>query len=84
MDAIDEPFMSNPRPRTERIRRFIVEHVSDHPKDIARVAASEFGVSRQAVNLHLRSLVDQGLLLFDGSTRSRRYTLRPLVAWSKA
>ena len=76
--------MGASRHKTEAIRRFIVEQVSNHPKDIAKAVADEFRISRQAVNLHIRRLVDEGLVLSQGSTRSRRYALRPLVDWSKA
>jgi len=65
----DTPF------RGEAIRRFIVEQVSDHPSDIARVAAEAFGVTRQAVNRHLQRLEADGLLEHSGNTRARTYRL---------
>lgn len=69
--------------RTRRIRRFLLETIPEHPKDVARLAAEEFGVTRQAVNRHLRELVDEGIILAKGRTRSREYSLaRREGSWS--
>jgi hypothetical protein len=67
------------RKRGEDIRRFILENVKDHPADIAMLTAENFGISRQAVNKHLQQLVSQNDLVAEGTTRNRRYSLRPLV-----
>src|SRR5258708_25047876 len=64
------------RPSTEEIRRFIVANVKNHPSDIARVCSAKFGVSRQAVHRHLRTMEANGLIEASGNTRSRRYVLR--------
>ena len=61
------------RERTKLIRDFILEHVDDHPNDIARITGDKFGISRQSVNRHLRVLVDEGMLISSGTTRSREY-----------
>ena len=66
------------RPRTSSIRGFILENVSAHPGDIARVTASEFGVTRTAINRHVRKLVADGILEAEGATRARQYRLRKL------
>jgi len=71
------------RARGEAVRRFIIDNVEKHPKDISRLTASKFGISRQAVNLHLRRLVDEGALRPDGATSNRSYKLAPLVTWEK-
>jgi len=71
------------RARGEEVRRFIVDNVGVHPKDIGRVTATRFGISRQAVNLHLRRLVDEGVLAAEGTTSSRSYRLVPVESWSK-
>ena len=63
------------RERANEIREFILNHVSEHPRDIATVAADKFGVTRQSVSRHLRRLVDEGLLEASGNTRSREYAL---------
>jgi len=53
--------------------------VGEHPRDVARVTAERFGISRQAVAQHTRTLVADGLLLASGRTRDRYYELVPLV-----
>lgn len=69
--------------RGEDICRFLLEHVGDHPKDIAKVAASHFAITRQAVNKHLQRLVAEGSLQWEGNTRNRVYKLAPLADWAK-
>ena len=61
--------------RGEDIRRFIVNSVQNHPRDISRVTGKQFGISRQAVNKHLRRLVDEGVLQRTGRTRNQSYAL---------
>jgi anti-sigma regulatory factor (Ser/Thr protein kinase) len=61
------------RARGEDIRSFILRNIG---KDaITAKAAEHFGITRQAVNLHLQNLVDEGALLASGNTRSRVYAL---------
>lgn len=43
--------------------------------DLAARTAKKFGITRQAVNVHLRRLVDEGALLKSGRTRGRVYKL---------
>ena len=73
--------MSRIRPRGEDIRRYILENVEKHPGNIGSVAAKKFGVTRQAINLHLQRLVAEKALSETGKTRSRTYKLCPLVEW---
>ena len=67
--------MAVSRERGRVIRDFILTHVQTHPENIAQVCADHFGVSRQAVNKHLRRLLADGLLTAQGATRNRRYSL---------
>ena len=67
----------------ESVRRFILDHVAAHPADIARRVAVHFHITRQAVNKHLRRLVDDGALLESGQTRSREYHLARRSEWQK-
>lgn len=76
--------MVNVRGRGELVRRFIVQHVEVHPRDIAKLASDTFGISRQAVNRHLQLLVEEGCLTSDGKTRSRSYALTPLESWHRS
>lgn len=68
--------------RGEKIRHYILRHVDDHPEDVVRLVMEKFGISRQAVNKHMRNLIDQGALIGRGSTRGRTYHLAPLEKWS--
>ena len=71
--------MNKTQKKTEEIYQFILENVEDHPNDITSVVSAEFGISRQAVNRHIRKLVDDGLLITHGTTRDKRYEIKPLV-----
>lgn len=71
------------RKRGEQIRQFILDNAEHHPRDIANLTAKNFGISRQAVNKHIRRLVEQGSLLLRGATKDRHYILHPVVQWSR-
>ena len=71
------------RQRGEQIRQFILANIKAHPKDIATVAAQEFGITRQAINKHIQRLVKQQSIVAKGSTKSRIYQLRSLLEWMK-
>lgn len=73
--------MKRIRHQGERVRRFILEHVQDHPRDIARVTANRFDISRQAVNKHLAHLVRAGALTQTGATTNTTYALAPTLEW---
>ena len=57
------------------IRDFILNNVSRNPSDIASIAASEFSISRQAVNKHLKKLCTEDALSSEGNSRSKKYQL---------
>lgn len=75
--------MTSIRTRGEKIRRFIIATVEQHPDDIAAVTARKFGISRQAVNKHLQRLVAEKALVQRGQTRSRAYFLHPIDEWTR-
>jgi len=75
--------MSRIRVRGEGIRRFILEHVEAHPREVAALAAQKFDISRQAINKHLQRLAKEGALTETGKTRNRVYALRPLTDWQE-
>ena len=75
--------MPNLRARGEAVRTFILENVGQNPSSIARLTSKRFEISRQAVNKHLKRLVDEEALRVAGNTRNRTYKLRPLLEWSK-
>ena len=65
--------------RAKAIRDYILRQVEEYPSEITSVAAREFGVSRQSVSRHLRTLVKQGFLIGTGKTRNREFRLKPIV-----
>lgn len=71
--------MAGVRNRGENIRKFIVQNVENHKNDIASLTANEFNISRQAVNVHIKRLVQQKSIIAEGTTRNRSYSLHPLA-----
>ena len=71
--------MNKPQKKTEEIRQFILENVEDHPSDVTSIAAVKFGISRQASHRHVQKLVQDGLLFASGTTRDRKYEVKPLA-----
>lgn len=70
------------RPFTHpNLDRFLLQAIdSGDPADVAGLAVQTFGLTRQAVNRHLRALVSAGVVKASGSTRSRRYELVEIEA----
>ena len=58
------------------IQQFILSHVENQPDDIARATAEAFGITRQAVHRHLKSLVKDDQIEATGQTRRKRYALK--------
>jgi anti-sigma regulatory factor (Ser/Thr protein kinase)/biotin operon repressor len=75
--------MSGVRARGEDVRRYIVDNVENFPHEISRKTAEKFGITRQAVNKHLRRLTKEKCLLEEGETRNRVYKLAALASWEK-
>ena len=67
------------REYSKQIEEYILENVESHPRDIARVTAVHFGVSRQCSAGHLRRLIEQGLVTATGKTKARAYKLKPII-----
>ncbi len=64
------------RPLTHpEIQQRLLHLISAKSSDVAGDAAREFGLSRQAVNKHLRDLVRAGTVVAKGTTRARKYEL---------
>ena len=62
--------------KSEIIRKFIVDHVGGHPRDVARLTAETFSISRQAVNRHIKTLIEDGAINAEGHTKERIYSLK--------
>jgi anti-sigma regulatory factor (Ser/Thr protein kinase) len=67
------------RKRGEEVRQFILENIDANPKDIIRITAQKFNVTRQAVHKHIRMLMDKNILTRD---EQDIYRLRTLEEWS--
>jgi anti-sigma regulatory factor (Ser/Thr protein kinase) len=50
------------RKRGEEVRQFILENVETNPKEFISLASKHFQITRQAVNKHIRLLIEQGAL----------------------
>lgn len=74
--------MTKLRKRGEKIREFILEKVEKNPKDIVNITSDKFTVSRQAVNKHIRQLIEQKALIREGKAKSVRYFLHPQLEWN--
>lgn len=57
------------KPRTAEIHAAILDAVAGHPHDLARVIVEQFGISRQAVLRHVKTLEKNGFLSITGTTR---------------
>ena len=75
--------MAGVEKRGAEIRQFILEHVDEHPVDIVTLTMETFGISRQGVHRHIQLLRKQKALGIRGTTRKRRYKLRPLATFRK-
>ena len=71
------------RSRGEAIRQFIIDNVAGHPDSIAALTSETFKISRQAVNSHIKRLIDQESIVAEGNTRNRVYKLHSEIAISK-
>ncbi|MBH49908.1 MAG: hypothetical protein CMG69_04050 [Candidatus Marinimicrobia bacterium] len=61
------------------VRRYIINNLSDHQKDIIKMVIRKFGLSRQAALRHMYVLITQGKVTATGKTKDRSYTLNSLV-----
>ena len=75
--------MAELRKKTEKIRNFILTHVGKHPADISKETGNHFGISRQAVNKHIKRLTAEKALEGNGHGRNKTYKLAELTQWSQ-
>ncbi len=67
-----------PRKRSQEIRNFILDRLEDRPEGISRQVQDRFGMTRQSVHAHLRSLEEEGLIEGTGRTRARQWRAKVL------
>ncbi len=54
---------------------FLLEHVSQHPRNIVNVTAKRFSVTKTTVHRHLNKLITRGKIIKTGRTRDAMYYL---------
>jgi anti-sigma regulatory factor (Ser/Thr protein kinase) len=69
--------------RGQQIRQFILANLDEHPHDVTTLAAKHFGLTRQAINLHLSRLIKERHVTREGQTRKTRFYLAPTKTWRK-
>lgn len=62
----------------KNIRDFIFHNVERNPSSITRLTSEKFGISRQVVNYHLKKLEKEGTIVSTGTTRNKKFFLKPL------
>ena len=62
--------------RAQEIRRFILESIANHPKDIVAITAEAFGVTRMTVHRHLSRLLQDRKIVKTGTTKGASYFLK--------
>ena len=67
--------MAKVRKRGEQIRQFILESTSKHSNNIVLQTARQYNITRQAVNKHMKLLINQNAIAVSGTTKNRRYSL---------
>jgi biotin operon repressor/anti-sigma regulatory factor (Ser/Thr protein kinase) len=65
--------------QTAEVRDFILEKIQRGQTDINPAVTEKFGISRQAVSKNIRALVDDGLVVAEGTTRNRTYKIKWLA-----
>ncbi len=61
--------------RGEEVRSFILDNVSQHPKDIVSVTSRSLFISRQAVHKHIKILISQKKIIAKGKNKGISYSL---------
>ena len=67
--------MSPQRKKTTEIQDFIIQNIEEYSQNIATLVCEKFDISRQAASRYLKKLVENGILIAEGKTKNRRYSL---------
>lgn len=66
------------------IRAWVIEQIgAGASTDVGARGATQFGITRQAMGRHLRTLLNEGLLNATGQTKARRYELAVLKSFDR-
>ena len=68
---------------TSQIKNFILDNLSKHKKDIINTSIQKFGISRQAMLKHMRTLIEEKQVIAHGKTKDRYYEHRPKINFNK-
>ena len=75
----DIRIMKKTTKRGEAIRSFIIQGIPNHPSDIVNITCKKFGITRQAVNRYIQEMVTHELIIAQGNTSQRKYSLKVLL-----
>jgi anti-sigma regulatory factor (Ser/Thr protein kinase) len=75
--------MSLTKTRRNEIKKYILWNLSKHPGDIAHLTQSKFNISRTTVYNYLADLAREKKISVEGNNRERKYSLNPLIQFSK-
>ena len=64
---------------SQDVRDFIIQNLEKFPGSISKEISNRFGIKRQSVNVHLRKLIEEGVLAAQGNTRNKRYYFKPMA-----
>ena len=68
---------------SQQVKKFLLDNLSKHQKDIIQTAIRRFGISRQAVHKHMNNLINDKKVAAYGNTKGRYYELMPTVNFNK-
>jgi len=64
------------REKRELLVKSIIKNISKNPKGIVKRVAEEFGITRQAVYIHVRKLISNNIIQATGKGRNTSYQLQ--------
>lgn len=76
--------MEKTRARTTQIRKFIIENLPSDSAGLVSKVTQKFDCTRQAVNKHVRKLIDDGIVSEAGNTRNKTFCRAVLAEWEKS
>lgn len=59
----------------EPVRQFVLKNVANHPDDVVSLTAAKFDITPQAVQRHVREMIEAGSLVKMGTNRRPTYML---------
>ena len=63
----------------QKILQFIINHVFEHPRNIASLVGEHFQVTRTTANRYLKRLLARRVLVAKGLTKAREYQLQTFL-----